>query len=408
MKAQPDRHVEAARRQLRVHAWRAEEIAGAFAELARRRTRLQAGRTRTRWLGGSALAVAASVLLTLGLLGKFETQGPSADGVAVQAFAKRIALGESTEVRFDPGVELDVVERTDARVTVRVEKGTAQFQVRHEPARLFRVEAGDVLVEDIGTVFTVQRRDGVVDVAVSEGWVAVVFTAGESRRRVTLAAGQRGSYVIVNAHARTTAELQPESEAAVDSRVEHSALQAATATAHRVTTEGAAPAPEPSGSSPSDLGSGVGWRALARAGDHQAAYAWLVKRHFEDVGHTPGDLMLAADVARRARHPADAVPLLQKLLANHPRDARAPSAAFTLGWVLMSDLGRPREAGAAFERALVFAPDGNLAQDASARAVEAWQRAGDAVKARRQLEQHRKRYPNGRHMERLERLVESP
>ena len=97
--------------------------------------------------------------------------------------------------------------------------------------------------------------------------------------------------------------------------------------------------------------------------------------------------------------------LLRKVVSGHSRDPRAPSAAFTLGWVLMKDLGRPREAAQAFARAESLAPGGNLAQDALARAVEAWDRAGDVTRARAELERYRATYPNGRHVATLERLV---
>jgi len=100
--------------------------------------------------------------------------------------------------------------------------------------------------------------------------------------------------------------------------------------------------------------------------------------------------------------------LLRKLLARHERDPRAPSAAFTLGWVLMNELGRPREAALAFGRAEALAPRGNLAEDAVARSVEAWYRAGELSRAKAEVERYRKSYPQGRHQTMLQRLVGTP
>ena len=120
------------------------------------------------------------------------------------------------------------------------------------------------------------------------------------------------------------------------------------------------------------------------------------------------DLLLASDVARLSKHPAQAATLLRKLLASHESDARAPSAAFTLGWVLMNELGRPREAALAFARAEALAPRGNLAEDAVARAVEAWYRAGELSRAKAEVERYRNAYPQGRHHAMLQRLVMTP
>jgi transmembrane sensor len=383
---------------MRVSVWRSREVAAAFAELSRRRSQQLSMRSRWRWVSGSVAAVAASVLLTLGLLGKFEPPVSQLRHTSAEALSERVELGESTEVRFGHGTELEVVERTGTQVTVRVDKGAARFQVRHDPKRLFRVEAGDVLVEDLGTVFSVERRGSVVDVGVSEGQVAVSFTAGNARRRVTLAAGQSGSYSVTG----SSVPLAPPEPAPAASGGPGAVVEDPDKPAEQVPAPGAAP------SSERGLTASADWRSTARAGDYRSAHPELASRHFEDVKNTPADLLLASDVARWARHPADSVQMLRRLLSNHPRDDRAPSAAFTLGWVLMSDLGRHREAAEAFERALALAPNGNLAQDARARAVEAWHRAGDEARARRQLDLYRERYPKGRHLERLERLVGSP
>jgi transmembrane sensor len=127
-----------------------------------------------------------------------------------------------------------------------------------------------------------------------------------------------------------------------------------------------------------------------------------------DVRDEPGDLLLASDAARRSHHPAEAAKLLRKLLAGYESDPRAPAAAFTLGWLFMTDLGRPRDAALAFARAEALAPRGNLAEDAIARSVEAWHRAGERSRAAAGVERYRKAYPHGRHLGMLEQLVGAP
>jgi hypothetical protein len=51
------------------------------------------------------------------------------------------------------------------------------------------------------------------------------------------------------------------------------------------------------------------------------------------VADDPADLLAAADVARRSHDPKAAVAPLRRLVEHYPKDPRAPSAAFTLGWV---------------------------------------------------------------------------
>ena len=115
-------------------------------------------------------------------------------------------------------------------------------------------------------------------------------------------------------------------------------------------------------------------------------------------GDDPAGLLAAADVARRSRSPRGAVEPLQRLVERYPRDPRAPSAAFTLGWVLLTDLNRPREAAVAFADAERIAPRGALAEDAAARVAEAWQKAGERRRAAAAARHYAQLYPTGRYI----------
>jgi transmembrane sensor len=115
--------------------------------------------------------------------------------------------------------------------------------------------------------------------------------------------------------------------------------------------------------------------------------------------------MLAAAVARLSAHPGEAVAPLRKLCDAYPNDKRAPVAAFTLGRVLLDDLGRASEAAAVFEKARVLWPSGPLAEDALAREVEAWKRAGNTERVRTLAEQYLRQYPGGRHAATLRKIV---
>ena len=109
-------------------------------------------------------------------------------------------------------------------------------------------------------------------------------------------------------------------------------------------------------------------------------------------------LMRSADAARRAGRPAQAVPYLRRLLRDHPADARAPLAAFTLGRILLAELGQPTEAADAFALSRRLAPRGPMASHALAREVEAAARGGDAARARRLAATYVADYPAGPHL----------
>jgi TolA-binding protein len=119
----------------------------------------------------------------------------------------------------------------------------------------------------------------------------------------------------------------------------------------------------------------------------------------------PADLLLAADKSRKEKRPQAAVIPLRRLVSQFPKDPRAPSAAFTLGWVLLTDLGRPREAAMAFAEAERIAPRGALAEDAAARVAEAWQKAGDSHRAAQAARHYQRTYPGGRYTALMQGLV---
>jgi ferric-dicitrate binding protein FerR (iron transport regulator) len=227
--------------------------------------------------------------------------------------------------------------------------GKARFVVPHDPARPFCVEARSLLIEDLGTVFTVAvASDGMVAVDVSEGSVRV--HRGNAVFDV-LAGQQRNFY--------------PEPPSAETS--------------------------QPQEGGPASL---PRWRTLAARGLYDDAFQALRALGPGAVHDEATDLLVAADAARFGGHPAEAVPYLQRVVGAHGRDPRASLAAFTLGRVLLDELGRPAEAADAFERAR--AAGGVMGEDALAREVEAWSRAGDAARAHDLAALYAQRYPAGR------------
>jgi transmembrane sensor len=287
---------------------------------------------------------------------------------------------------------LQVVEDTSARVVARL-TGGARFRVVHNHERTFEVRAGEVRVRVLGTIFSVaQLPSGQTQVLVERGRVEVAWLGGVA----LLESGQGAAFPPSGG---APGELEPVAP-----------VMAAPATAAPATALGAVslvPASSAVGTvveRPAGT-SGRTWREDARAGDYGKAYEELRAKGGEAVRDDADDLMLAADVARLSAHPDDAVQPLRGVCDRHSSDRRAPVAAFTLGRVLLDDLGRPKEAAAAFQRARVLWPAGPLAEDALAREADAWDRAGRPEGAREAARQYLERYPQGRHADTMREIL---
>jgi TolA-binding protein len=271
----------------------------------------------------------------------------------------------STVSRLSGAPRVTPIEIGAETTTLRLEGGEARFVVTPNPERRFRVVAGDASITVIGTIFRVAMLPSGVEVAVERGRVEV--GCGDERR--ALDAGQQMSC--------SRAPAAPEPVVPAPSV--------------------AAPLPEPTGSArpPVQKRAAVSWRALAEEGDYRGAFARMGAEGPGAVRDEPADLLFAADVARLSGHAGEAVTRLERVVRAHAGDSRAPLAAFTLGRTL-DELGRPREAADAFATARRLAPAGALAQDALAREVESWSRAGEATLARDRAKQYLDRYPSGR------------
>lgn len=335
-------------------------------------------RSRAR-RAGTALAVAVACALALFIGFRHHTHAPVAQQVAPPVHKTNadllFRLHDGTTVSSAaPKTRVDTVVASADKVVLRVVSGEARFDVAHQNGRQFHVVAGQVRVTVIGTRFTVSNDASGVRVRVERGHVRVDWSGGS----VQLYAGEQ-HFVPAQAAA---APVQPVKPSGVAVAPPASAAPA--------------PAPAPSHAAPAPHAARSSWRDLAQNGDYEGAYERLAAAGSGAVRDEPGDLLLAADVARLGGHPADAVKYLQRVVSDHAGDARAPLAAFTLGRVLLDDLGRPRAAAQAFATALRLAPNGPMAQDALAREVEAWSHAGESALAHERAEQYMKQFPNGR------------
>jgi transmembrane sensor len=315
----------------------------------------------------AVLAVAAGVWLWSPKTANFSAAAPVLASAASPVNERDFALPDGSHVNLlSVGSRVEVLQQTAALVRTQLGAGSARFDVRHDPTRIFEVESGAVKVRVLGTAFSMVREGELTRVAVERGAVRVQWTGGEA----FLSAGQAGLYP-----------------------PPHGATDASTAPAEPLSDLAGSVAEEASS-----------WRKLAKRGAYGEAFKALGPSASKSVHDEPSDLMLAADVARLSRHPGEATRYLSRVSDGFPRDKRAPLAAFTLGRVLLEDLGQPGRAADAFRRAQQLAPKGPLASDALAREVDAAQRAGQVDRARQLAARYAELYPEGPQAQRLRKL----
>jgi transmembrane sensor len=290
-----------------------------------------------RWARG-ALAGAA-VVAVVGLVA-WRQLAPGAASVAQQEPARAVdgdqpfaQLADGSQILLDgPATLLRRTVDSPDDVLFELESGGARFDVAHRPSRAFRVRAGAVTVQVIGTGFHLAREDSRCRVDVHRGRVLVSWWGGSRE----LGAGDTGVFPpgpVAPAEAPTTEPAVP----------------------------GTATRPTP--------------------------------RTAEPAG--PVALFERADRARHEGHPEQALGTLREIIDRFPKDPHAPAAAFTRGRLLLEVLGKPAAAAAAFAEAGRLANGGPLAEDALAREAEALHRAGNTRAARERAELYRDRYPSG-------------
>lgn len=123
--------------------------------------------SRFRWAAAAVVVLVLSGLLALQmharLSGTYVTRAGEVTRIALDD-GSTMVLNSNTVVRVQYGA---------ARRDIRLDKGEATFQVRHDPARPFTVRAGEVRALAVGTEFAVRRANDEVSVTVIEGVVEV-------------------------------------------------------------------------------------------------------------------------------------------------------------------------------------------------------------------------------------------
>jgi transmembrane sensor len=373
-------------------------------------------RRRAAWSGAT---VAVAVLAVVAWVRPWD--GTDSQPLAADGFSRHVQLADGSQVWLR-GAEsrVRVVEETPQRVTLELDMGAARFDVTHREGRVFRVRSGVVTVEVLGTRFEVEQHADRTRVEVSRGRVAVTWPQG----RAELAAGEADWFPhdpadpdaasgppTLQLGAATRASDAAQSAGASDPRRRNTSKShvPGKSSAERAQPIAASPIPvTPAKTADRSRPATVdpkqkAWREAAEQGEFEHAYKLLAGSQ-SPVADDVEELLLAADSARLSGHPEAALPFLRKVVERHAKDSRAPLAAFTLGGVLMQQLGQPREAEAAYAKARELSLNASLAEDALARQVEAAHRAGDSPRARSLAREYMERYPSGRRLHAVQRF----
>jgi hypothetical protein len=334
---------------------------------------------RTLFASMASLAAAAAVVIWLRLPVSFVVgTAPGRIGDLIEAGGKAslgLRFSEGSSIVAEAGARLRVLSAEAAGARVLLETGPLDVAIVHQRrnATRWRFEAGPMAVLVTGTkfrlnwnakeqAFAIDMKEG--SVVVSGGCLAGTrsVVAGESLRLSCLPAAPRPTVV---AAAEVTAPVRR--VAPVERQVSASA------------------------------GENEDWRALITAGRYEEGLRAAERVGFARVCRTADDreLLALADAARLSGRTARAAEALSILRHRFPGSVSAATAAFALGRIAFERRADYGDAARWFAAYLDEQPNGPLMGDAVGRLMEARNRAGDRVAARRDAQRYLERFPRG-------------
>lgn len=365
---------------------------GAYESLLR--DDIDPSRVRENWLGVverrarrkqlRAITRSLAVLLLCASAGTFawlRSRDPApialANGAPVVLAAMDAPSGERI-VTFDDAssITLGAGSRVAPRVNehgtfaLELERGVARFEVTPGGDRRWSVRAEDVLVEVVGTGFSVERRDGgFVRVAVWHGRVRVVAPSRFHGERF-LGAGEE--LTLPGADSRSSEDAH--ADAGASPVAGHAAPSAAVP--H---TTSSAEAPRPRAP------------AAVRSEDRPRVLPAPVLPLAFDAAET----MALADAARRAGRIDEAAALYERVAEEPSSGARAGLAALIRARLELHSRGRADDALVWTDRARALGLSGALEESWLVLRVDSMARAGMHERARREAQRYVERFPEG-------------
>lgn len=403
--------------ELREHVspdWNDARSEALLREIRLRQSANQQQRRRSTLSLGLGAAIAACVAIFVPLSTSNPEQSPSREYAAAESLdgpsattngksrreqaryygAGRVALADGSNTQTFADSELAVFSNSADRVRLTLVQGRARFDVVKRSGREFSVQAGNVTVTVLGTVFEVAHSETGVRIGVERGRVQVTrgaetYFVATGQQLLVPGSGEAHSSPIAVDGVSDPADGESSPQSFVDGSTHIRSKKTRPGYRSARAKQKARNLVE------SDTSE---WRAQAKAGNYQAAYREVRKRMHKAPSWDPNTLLDAADAARFSGHPIAAIAFLEQVTKIRPGSPMAPLAAFTLGRVCLDQLGRPHRAAAAFGLALALAPDGSLAQDALARQVEALSKGGRETEAFTRARAYVQKYPQGRRL----------
>jgi transmembrane sensor len=286
---------------------------------------------------------------------------------------------------------VEPVLSTSTRFELLLAQGSAEFSVTPGGPRRWAIDAGSVRVEVVGTIFRVTRAEGRVEVAVAHGVVLVIGEDVPGRIRKLVA----GESLSVRAAATPTPTDEREATRVASPSAADAAAKPEAASSRAqpsgATRRHAERTPQPSGHPGDTSLNGVLVRSALQTRKRGATLsggATSPQERYAQLGPAGlaraalqatsiEELLDLADVARLSGHPQDAVAPLTRALDKFHGSSHAALAAFTLGRVLLDQLGVAAPAAEAFERAITLGLPKALRADCYRRLAEAYGRAGN-------------------------------
>lgn len=184
--------------------------------------------TRRRWPIALAAAAVAAALVALWL----RPTHPAARTLSAPAETTlATTLGPHARAELVGPASLDVLGAAGDATSVRLHTGTLVAEFTGGPGRSLRIETRDAVVEIVGTLFSVEAREGATCVSVAHGKVRVTTHAGV----VAVAGGE--------SWCSTRPDVMPLEPAADDRLARFAAVITARADAPRASLAGPAPVP---------------------------------------------------------------------------------------------------------------------------------------------------------------------
>jgi hypothetical protein len=320
-------------------------------------TEQRMARMRRAWWRLPALgaAVVASVALVI-LLAQAHRPDRVTEGALLESTGPQaITLDDGSRVDLAPRSRVRVGALESNRFELSLEQGAAAFDVRHIPGRRFVVHVGSFDIVDVGTRFTLALTEaGAITVSVEQGAVRIERKDSSEPTRF-LSAGEHWS---TNASEGDGSAAPAERDASVAEPPPSVGPTATVPGAASISTAPPTLTPPPPSSK---------------------------------------DLLESAQRAQRAGRLREAATAYDRLRREYRGDGRAGLAAFELGRLRLGPLGDPRGAAQAFQDAIVLSPNATFREDAEAHLVEAFDRAGDAVRCGAARSAYLAQYPQGLH-----------